>query len=243
VRVLPRTYTSDAFRDEVVLGIEHPNLVKMHGILGGMRTCIAMQLCLGGDLGSALHDPLFSGVTMALPVSKRITAAVDVIRGAAHLHAHNIVHRAVNPANAFLMQPLNFTPGTMSQVRLGEYVVSRVAEAVTMTNTKSCAYIAPEILSSNSSSFASDVYAIGFFLYELVTGREPFVSVQRSRIPQFIMEGHRPPLEYMEITGGNDGVVVQPFVNSCWQSEPLARPTVSDLMQDLEPWSVVATCS
>jgi hypothetical protein len=119
--------------------------------------------------GRTLRDALRAG---ALRDPEAVEAAAQVLDGLAHAHAHGIVHRDVKPSNVLLADTDEIS------VRLLDFGLARMDESETLTATGdvpgTLAYIAPERLSGEPASCASDVWAVGVILWEALAGGHPF---------------------------------------------------------------------
>ncbi|MBI2864417.1 MAG: protein kinase [Chloroflexi bacterium] len=86
-----------------------------------------------------------------------------------HVHARGLVHRDVKPQNVLLTAD--------GQAKLADFGISQGAVAATLTQTGevigSIHYLAPERLAGRPATPASDLYAVGVMLYQLLTGRLP----------------------------------------------------------------------
>jgi eukaryotic-like serine/threonine-protein kinase len=101
-----------------------------------------------------------------------VEAGAQVLDGLAHAHGRGIVHRDVKPSNVLLAD------GDAVDVRLLDFGLARMEEAETLTAMGdvpgTLAYIAPERLSGEPATPASDVWATGVMLWEALAGRHPF---------------------------------------------------------------------
>jgi hypothetical protein len=120
-----------------------------------------------------------------------VETATQVLDALAHVHAHDIVHRDVKPANVLLADG----DGRIS-VRLLDFGLARVAEADTLTASGdvpgTLAYIAPERLRGAPADAAADVWSVGVLLYEALAGRHPFWRPSLAETADAIMEGAPP---------------------------------------------------
>src|ERR1043166_2598374 len=156
----------------------HPNLVHADeaGEVDG-RPYIALDLAPGEDLRRQLHPPPAPGVvhervvrpTIVLPRSRVIAIATVACDAAAHLHRHGYVHGDINPGNLVVDDTDRVT-----LVDLGIACEVGAAGAVRGTH----AYMAPEQVRGEPWSPATDVFALGAVLWELVTGARLFLRDQ-----------------------------------------------------------------
>jgi eukaryotic-like serine/threonine-protein kinase len=136
-----------------------------------------------------------------LPLRERLYLCLDVLAPVAHAHANLIVHRDLKPANVLV------TPDR--HVKLLDFGIAKLLPAspdgstvpVTKDNALTPAYAAPEQLTGGSITTATDVYALGVLLYQLVSGRHP--SVQASTTPAALIDAvvNREPLPPAEVLG------------------------------------------
>src|SRR5437764_1401482 len=129
---------------------------------------IVSQFMAGGsldDLIAARPDRRLD-VETALPIAEGVTKALE------YAHERGVVHRDLKPANVFLTED-----GT---AKLGDFGLAfslaqaRVIRSGAIVGT--VAYMAPEQALGRQLGPPSDVYSLGALLYEMVTGRPPFVG-------------------------------------------------------------------
>jgi eukaryotic-like serine/threonine-protein kinase len=152
---------------EAVARLAHANIVQIFEI-GEQQgnPYLALEYIAGGSLAQQLDgNPL---------TPKRAAELVrELAKGVQHAHDKGIVHRDLKPANVLI-----HTDGTL---KITDFGLAKRAEgnfAHTMTGAiiGSPSYMAPEQASGNSAEIgpATDIYALGVILYELLTGRPPF---------------------------------------------------------------------
>jgi serine/threonine protein kinase len=177
----------DAFEREArtAMALRHPAIVTVHGVatLSGLG-CIVMELLPGTDLARYTQPGHLLPEALVLDLVARLAEAL------AHAHRQGVVHRDVKPANVM------FDPASGS-VKLTDFGLSRSADAEATRSgllLGSPVYMAPELLGGARADAASDLYALGVLLFELLTGRLPFegasmgalLRAMASRAPQTV---------------------------------------------------------
>jgi serine/threonine protein kinase len=126
---------------------------------------LVMELVDGRTIGQVVQD---SG---ALPLEDVGSVGAQVAEALAYVHRNGVVHRDVKPGNILL--------GPRHRVRLADFGVARlVADSSGHTRTGhvigTAAYLAPEQVTGDEVSGATDVYSLGLVLLEALTGRREF---------------------------------------------------------------------
>src|SRR5258706_5279838 len=106
-----------------------------------------------------------------LPAPEAARIAADVADALEEAHREGIVHRDVKPGNIMLTQE--------GEVRVMDFGIAAAAWAESNTTTGAvfgtAAYLSPEQAAGERATPASDVYALGAVLYEMLAGTPPFV--------------------------------------------------------------------
>jgi len=159
--------------------LEHPNLVQRLEVGEAYgRLYIAMEALLGGDLRGLVELHQTEGYDFPHAVSVHL--AIEVLKGLSYFHQASsrtgvplqLVHGDVNPANVFF--------GDTGEVKLGDFGVATSRRAAIGPEAGIAAgklrYFAPEQTRGETVTPATDVFAVGVMLYELVVGRHPFLT-------------------------------------------------------------------
>lgn len=168
-----RKWIEDKFRQEIALlaRIKHPGVVGALdvGKLADGRPYLVMQYVPGHSLREAITA---GGMNLA-----RVGNLMQQLcQALAAVHEHNVIHRDLKPENLLLLQA-----GGAVYVIIIDLGVAKVrAELAHLSQTTTMTvgtfgYMAPEQLEGHPTK-ASDIYALGSILYELVTGQRLFTT-------------------------------------------------------------------
>jgi len=171
--------------------LNHPSIVAIYdtGEDGGDGTkvpFIVMEYVAGQTLREVLVADRRLMPRRALEITAEICAALD------YSHQHGIVHRDIKPANVML------TP--TGAVKVMDFGIARAVTASSATMTQTAAiigtaqYLSPEQARGEHVDARSDVYSTGCLLYELLTGRPPFIGESPLSVAyQHVREDPAPP--------------------------------------------------
>ncbi len=175
VKVLaPKSETSrrDVLRFErelaILQKIQHPNIVRCYGGgRAGGKHFMAMELVRGGSLSEILKRRGKLSWEAAIDYSLQVCSALECA------HEQGIIHRDLKPGNLLLAKD-----GTL---KLSDFGLARLTfgEKLTATNHTlgTLAYMSPEQIHGESGlSHKTDLYALGCVMFEMLTGRPPFMG-------------------------------------------------------------------
>jgi len=148
--------------------LNHPNVASVYdaGETDG-SPFIVMELVEG----PSLHEQRPEALDHILAIACQVCAALE------HAHAHGIVHRDLKPENVLLApDPSTGTHSTAKLVDFGlaRSLASRLTSEGTIVGT--AFYLAPELALGQDFDGRADLYSLGVMLYELTTGRLPFLA-------------------------------------------------------------------
>jgi serine/threonine protein kinase len=148
--------------------LTHPNIVKVmdYGDYEGLPYLV-MPYLPGGTLKERLKQgPLAWQDTVRL--------LLPIVEALEYAHEHNIIHRDIKPSNILLTEK-----GQPTLTDFGIAKILETEEAFTLTGTGigvgTPEYMAPEQW-TGAATAQSDIYSLGIVLYEMITGRKPYVA-------------------------------------------------------------------
>ncbi len=151
---------------EIIANIEHPNVVKIYDLgIADDHAFIAMEYLAGGSLAKRLRRGL--GQAEALDYARQIALALGAI------HSAGILHRDLKPANVMFRDD-----DSVALIDFGLAKQMKLEAAITGTGQifGTPYYMSPEQGHAESLDERSDIYSLGCILYEMLTGRRPFVA-------------------------------------------------------------------
>lgn len=164
------------FRAEraILAALTHPHIVRLldGGTLESGQAWLAMELVAGRPITTAAERD-------ARPVDQRLRLFSDVCAAVHHAHQHGVVHRDLKPGNVLVdgdgvVKVVDFGVATLLTPAPGDDTRTGASPAPLTPN-----YASPEQLRGLPVTTASDVYALGVLLYELVTGAKPYETTGR----------------------------------------------------------------
>ena len=161
--------------------LRHPHIVAiLDAVVAEDSGHIAMELVTGGDLSAHVKPETLLPVADVLQIGFKCCGALE------YAAREGIVHRDIKPAN------LMIASGT--DVKIADFgaAILKKSQIVQTAQMGSPYYMSPEQLEGKELSFHSDMYSLGVVLYELLTGRKPFIAENLSALIDKIIK--LPPL-------------------------------------------------
>ena len=150
--------------------LAHPNIVPFYGL---ERTEDDSYVLFERFIdGSTLKDILRQAPGHRLSMAESITYLKALCPALGYAHSYGVVHCDIKPGNVMVDQGGN--------IFLTDFGVARHADSSTTTfaGAGTAAYMAPEQIKEEEVTPATDIYALGVMLYEILTGRRPFLGAE-----------------------------------------------------------------
>ncbi|XP_049622119.1 non-receptor tyrosine-protein kinase TNK1 isoform X1 [Suncus etruscus] len=218
----------------IMMTLEHPNVLRLHGLVLGQPLQMVMELAPLGSLHARLTAP---APTPPLPVPLLCLFLRQLAGAMVYLGSRGLVHRDLATRNLLLVSPHTIKVADFGLVRplrgtQGRYVMAGPGPIP-------FAWCAPESLRWGTFSSASDVWMFGVTLWEMFSrGEEPWAGVPPYLILQRLEKDRarlpRPPLCSRALYA---------LARRCWAPNPADRPSFSCLEELLqEAWPLEGRC-
>lgn len=164
-----------------------------------------------------------------LTIREKVRRLFWIVNGLKNIHEYGLIHKDLHTGNIL-------SDG------YGFYITDLgLCKPVNETNKGkifgALPYIAPEVLRGDKYTQASDIYSFGMVAYEVLTGLPPYYNlVHDQRLGQQICLGLRLDLDKVVAPQ-----LLKDLIKSCWDADPLRRPTFSELWILLGNWDKEGT--
>jgi tetratricopeptide (TPR) repeat protein len=233
-----------ALERRILAGLDHPGIARLldGGIGPDDRPYMVMELVEGRTL-------LEWCVQHRADLSQRLGLFLQVCDAVAYAHSRLVVHRDLKPGNIMVTDD--------GRVKLLDFGVAKLIgddalPAATQTRAMSPDYAAPEQFSGAPIGTATDVFALGATLYQLLTGRMPWAqgdsplsqALQRTRPmqspPPSRAAASDGPIEPAALLGDLDAIVLKAIRFEVSDRYTDARALADDLRRHLQHHPVEA---
>ncbi len=215
--------------------LNHPAIVSVYDTGEEMSTdgsnvaqpYIVMEYVAGRTLREIIRDGRKILPERALELTSGVLAALD------YSHRAGIIHRDIKPGNVML------TPS--GDVKVMDFGIARAVSDASSTMTQTAAvvgtaqYLSPEQARGETVDSRSDVYSTGCLLYELLTGRPPFVGDSPVSVAyQHVRELAQPPSTHDEdLTPALDAIVMKALAKNVGDRYASAAAMKADIDRHL----------
>src|SRR6266568_8390604 len=213
---------------EAVASLDHPNILPIYEVSESEDGLpfFSMKFATAGSL----HD---AAPTLRNEPRKCVQLMAKVARAVEYAHSREILHRDLKPGNILLDgrgEPL------VSDFGLAKWLDANKELTKSLTTFGTPGYIAPEQAEGGAADLtpAADVYSLGAILFDLLTGRPPFLGSNALSVIRQASEKPAPKLRSVTHSHDRD---LETICARCLERDPKARyQSAGDLATDLERW-------
>lgn len=156
---------------DILASLEHPNIARLYdaGVVDDGRPYLALELVDGKPI-----DEYCAGLAAGIPT--RVAIALQTATAVAYAHSRMVVHRDLKPSNILV--------DAAGQVHLLDFGISKLLEQDPALASKATQfggraytpdYASPEQIRGDAVTASTDVYSFGVVLYQLLSGRLPYL--------------------------------------------------------------------
>ncbi len=147
--------------------LSHPNIVSIYDVsVRDDLKYIVMERVDGITLKNYMNS------RGPLPPKEIMNYTAQILRALDHAHSKGIIHRDIKPQNIMLLKN--------GKIKVTDFGIAKLPNAETVTLTDKAIgtvyYISPEQASGKKIDPRSDIYSLGVVMYEMATGKLPFVA-------------------------------------------------------------------
>jgi WD40 repeat protein len=216
---------------ESIARLQHPNIIQIYEVgLSEGRPFLALEYAGGGTLAGRL-----GGRPQAPAEAARL--GVRLAQAVQAAHEHGVIHRDLKPGNVLLGSGPETSLGE-SAPKITDFGLAKRTDVAGMTASGAVvgtpSYMAPEQAAGDKKEVgpAADVYALGAILYELLTGRPPFLGATTMDTLMQVLSVDPVPLRRLQPQVPRD---LETITLKCLQKDPRKRyASAAELADDLE---------
>lgn len=204
-------------------GLAHPSIVQVFDLLTeGDEQLIVMEHVAGPTLRQLLDDE------GPLPIAEGLKVGIAVARGLAHAHRHGVVHRDLKSENILLDEDAGakITDFGIARLLLDEMYDESLTRDGAVPGTYRA--MSPEQARGDLVDERSDLFSLGVLLYEMLTGRSPFLGSSDATTLAKVLE-HQPRLASELVTLPQ---ALDELIDRLLQKDPARRPSSAGLVAE-----------
>ncbi|KAG6976447.1 hypothetical protein JG688_00001371 [Phytophthora aleatoria] len=162
---------------KVMSRLSHPNIVKFYCSFRDHHSLyLVMELCRGGDLFGLIskeyQNQQEQGVSDAA-CSFKLTQfyMAELVNAFEYMHSQHVIHRDIKPDNLLLSE--------QGHLKVTDFGTAKDQDGDSSDVCQFCgtaSYVSPEVLHDKPASRAADLWAMGCLIFQMFTGRAPFVG-------------------------------------------------------------------
>ncbi|XP_037112198.1 serine/threonine kinase 17a like [Syngnathus acus] len=203
----------------------NPYVVALHEVY---ETATEIVLVLECAAGGEIFDQCVADNDDAFTEKDVIRLARQILMGVAFLHHNNVVHLDLKPQNILLT-----SARPLGDIRIVDFGLSRRVDSISEVREilGTPEYVAPEILSYEPITTATDMWSIGVLTYVMLTGESPFLGEDKQ---ETFLNISQVSVEYSHDTFQDVSPPAVDFIKSLLVKNPRKRATAEECLS--HPW-------
>ncbi|CCI49946.1 unnamed protein product [Albugo candida] len=181
---------------KVMTRLRHPFIVRFYcSFRDSQSLYLVMELCLGGNLLSFIREKLRENEDKGIQDSACCLESTrfymaELVIAIEYLHSKKVVHRDLKPDNLLFsdkghLKVIDFGSAKVCTMWRFKLVIMKITIALkdeedrSTTSGSFCgtvSYVSPEVLKDKPATVATDLWAAGCIMYEMLTGRPAFIA-------------------------------------------------------------------
>lgn len=222
----------DFFKEiEIILKFDSPFIAKFIGYSlkdfeDNPSPVIITEFTSNGTLDEVLYKEKRSNAPDEWNGTTKMKVIYGIATAMSHIHSKGIIYRNLNTSNILLDDYLLPKISNFAFVTSENYIPNIISPYP----IRNALYYPPEILREEKYTKASDVYDFSFVLFEIITGKKPFIERNSHKLKDqlYFMHGGRPKFD------NNVPNSYKELIEKCWADDPNDRPTFDEIITLLE---------
>lgn len=184
----------------------HPHIMQIHDAdATDEYSYIVMEYMQGPTLEE------YCDVARLLPIDRVVEIVFKCSLALDYAHRNGVIHRDIKPANILI--------GSDNEIKITDFGAAQLegGEHTVMEGIGSPAYMSPEQVLEKALNHQTDIYSLGVVMYQLLTGRLPFVASNRASLLYQIAHIEPPPpsLHRVDLPHALDTLVMRAIAKDC----------------------------
>lgn len=193
--------------------LNHPNIATIHAIEEHDDEMFIVMEYIDGQ---ELKDVIEVQNDEPLPLDKIVNYAYQIVSGLQTAHENGIVHRDIKATNIMLTDK--------GDIKIMDFGLAKFSDQTKLTKEGSTlgtiAYMSPEQTQGATVDYRSDFFSLGVLLYEMLTGRMPFMGDYDQAVVYSILNEDPEPISSLRSDMPDD---LERIVNKCLKKNPSDR--------------------
>ncbi|GLE01694.1 hypothetical protein PINS_up010528 [Pythium insidiosum] len=183
---------------KVLSRLHHPNIVRFYcSFKDSQSLYLVMELCKGGDLFGLIRSEASKNrdrgiLDTALSLETTQYYVAELVKALEYMHSKHVIHRDLKPDNILLSED--------GHIKLTDFGTAKDQEdkASGYQFCGTVSYVSPEVLNDKAAGRPCDLWALGCVVYQMLSGRLPFVAENDYLTFQLIINHCSEKLEFPE---------------------------------------------